>query len=79
VERSPAVTISSSKEVLFVGDIDGIANWDLHPDGNKFVVAVPAAGPQGGLLMTDTTQAPRFIIALNWVPFLERLMSQQRP
>jgi len=79
VDRTPSLTIAASKEVLFIGDIDGIANWDLHPDDKRFVVAVPV-GAQRGALVTDTTQTPRFIIALNWVPALERLMAQhQRP
>jgi len=26
---------------MHVADIDRIVNWDLHPDGKRFVISVP--------------------------------------
>jgi dipeptidyl aminopeptidase/acylaminoacyl peptidase len=70
------------KEVLYIGDLDGIANWDLHPDGKRFVAVVPpASGPaqqSGAAGVAASPQEARFLITLNWAASLERLMSQQR-
>jgi hypothetical protein len=58
--------------------IDGIANWDLHPDGNRFVVIVPQGG---GMAKAGSGSEPtlRFLVTLNWFDELRRALRAQRP
>ncbi len=78
VERKSAVSVSATPEVMFIGDIDGISNWDLHPDGKHFVVAMPENGAGPAATSATTVEAvARYVITLNWVASLERAMRQQ--
>ncbi|MFN2317940.1 MAG: protein kinase [Gemmatimonadales bacterium] len=52
-------------EVMYIGDIDGIGNWDLHPDGTRFVVVVPIFASDASTDQGDPATA-RFLITLNW-------------
>ena len=76
VEKRSAVSVSGTPEVMFIGDIDGNANWDLHPDGKRFVVAMPESGARPAATITVPTVA-RYGITLNWVASLEREMGQK--
>ena len=78
ITRSPSVVVSSSREALFIGDIDGIANWDLHPDGKRFVITLPESGMGLAASRAAALQSTaRYLITLNWVASLEREMAQQ--
>ena len=76
VERTPSVKFGVP-EVMYVADIDGISSWDLHPDGNRFVIMTRpiAAGPDGAV--ADNAM-PRFILTLNWFNELRRELNAQR-
>jgi serine/threonine-protein kinase len=58
-------------EVMHITDIEGIANWDLHPDGQRFVLVVPP-GRGGPASPTTSSAAPRFLVVLNWFGDLRR-------
>lgn len=75
--EDPARGRFGAPEAMHVGNIDGIANWDLHPDGTRFVMA---ATPLRG--SSDPAQAvssePRFLITLHWVAELRRRLGEAR-
>ncbi len=69
IERTPTVVVQAP-EVVSVLDADGVVNWDLHPDGRRFVVAMAARAP------ADTSAAAprsRYLIVQNWFSELRRL------
>ncbi len=73
IERSPSIVVRSP-EFVYAVDVDGIVNWDLHPDGRRFVAPVPVSstGNTGGA-------APaRYLILQNFVSELERLGGGRR-
>jgi serine/threonine-protein kinase len=77
VERAPAVTFGTP-DVMYHADIDGIANWVLHPDGNRFVVIVPQGG--GMAKAGSGSEATlRFLVTLNSFDELRRALRAQRP
>jgi Tol biopolymer transport system component len=67
--RAPGVVVQDP-ELVVAMNMDGLTNWDLHPDGRRFVVAVPsaAAAPAGG-----AARPGRYLIVENWFRDLERL------
>jgi serine/threonine-protein kinase len=71
IDRTPTVVVHAP-EVVAVMDADGTNNWDLHPDGRRFIVAV--AG--GGAAPTASSAKPsRYLILDNWFSELRRLTS----
>jgi len=48
-------------------------NWDLHPDGNRFVTSIREA-PNAGQAGAPTS---RYVIAVNWFAELKRLTERQ--
>ena len=68
IDRTPGVVVQSP-EVVAVINIDGLANWDLHPDGRRFVASVPAPEPAAG----PGAQQSRYLIVQNWFGELRRL------
>ena len=69
IDRVPAVVVHAPEPVAAM-DAEGIQNWDLHPDGRRFVVAVPDAGPTA---TTGSAQQSRYLILQNWFGELRRL------
>jgi hypothetical protein len=70
VDRTPSVVVRAPERVAVVGGIDP-ANWDLHPDGTRFIVADmldPAEAARG----TDASTA-RHILHLNWFTTLKAM------
>ncbi len=73
IERTPSVVVKAP-EVVFAMDADGTDNWDLHPDGRRFIVAV-AGGAQ---VPTAANARPsRYLILLNWFGELRRLTAER--
>jgi len=69
IDRRPAVVVHAP-ELVAAMDVVGLVNWDLHPDGRRFVVAVPDAAS------TAAPGAPpqsRYLILQNWFGELRRL------
>jgi len=62
IERDPVVV--RQPEFVLAADIAGaLFNWDLHPDGNRFLVTVA----DGGTTETPGEPSPtRFLVVLNW-------------
>jgi hypothetical protein len=60
VDRTSGVVIRE-REARFVANMQ---NWDLHPDGEQFVVAVnSSAGAAGN---ADASEEDRYLVVLNW-------------
>jgi Tol biopolymer transport system component len=69
IDRTPAVVVHPPELVAAI-NTNGVQNWDLHPDGRRFIVAVPvieAAAP------VDATRQSRYLILQNWFGELRRL------
>ncbi len=72
IDRSPNVIVHAP-EVVATLDASGIQNWDLHPDGKRFIVAVtegaaPASATGAAAPVTD-----RYLVIQNWFSELKRL------
>jgi hypothetical protein len=69
IDRTPAVVVHAP-ELVVAMDAAGPQNWDLHPDGRRFVVAVPDGAPAAA---ADGAQQSRYLIHENWFGELRRL------
>jgi Tol biopolymer transport system component len=72
VDRTPSIVVRAP-EVMATVDVAGIVNWDLHPDGKRFVVAVVDA-PTATAGDPRAVAAPRYYVVLNWFEELKRLL-----
>jgi Tol biopolymer transport system component len=69
IDRAPTVVVHAPEPVAAM-DADGIQNWDLHPDGRRFIVALPATVPAAP---TAAGPQSRYLILQNWFGELRRL------
>ena len=61
VETEPSIVIGEP-EVVLAADLDGVG-WDLHPDGERFIVTEGA----GTAVATPGEPSPtRYLIVRNW-------------
>lgn len=51
--------------------LDMAGGWDLHPDGDRFIVAVPE-GRAAGATAAESAEAPRYLVVLNWFEELKQ-------
>jgi Tol biopolymer transport system component len=69
IDRTPGIVVHAP-EVVVTMDASGTQNWDLHPDGRRFVVAIAAADVGA----TSSAASPtRYLIMQNWFGELRRL------
>ena len=68
IDRVPT-TVVQAPELVVAMDVDNIASWDLHPDGRRFIVNIPAVS---GTSPTGA-QGVRYLILQNWFGELRRL------
>jgi eukaryotic-like serine/threonine-protein kinase len=69
IDRTPAVVLRAPELVAAI-NTNSVQNWDLHPDGRRFVVAVSvveAAAPAA------VSRPARYLILENWFGELRRL------
>jgi WD40 repeat protein len=72
VDLSPTVVVRAAEFVLALPVSQTTRNWDLHPDGKRFVTSIrEAPNASGG------PPAARYVIALNWFAELHRLTERQ--
>jgi hypothetical protein len=64
VDRSPGVVVRAPEPVAALS-VSPADQWDLHPDGTRFIVAVDVV-PPGGSPGASAETAPRYVVALNW-------------
>jgi Tol biopolymer transport system component/tRNA A-37 threonylcarbamoyl transferase component Bud32 len=73
VDLSPTVVVRTAEFVLALPISQTTRNWDLHPDGKRFVTSIREA-PNTSQGDAPTT---RYVVALNWFEELKRLMERQ--
>jgi Tol biopolymer transport system component len=69
IDRTPTVVVHAP-EVVFTIDADGLQNWDLHPDGRRFIVAAVISEPAATAAGASKS---RYLILQNWFGELRRL------
>jgi serine/threonine-protein kinase len=69
IDRTPTVVVHAP-EVVAAIDAEGTQNWDLHPDGRRFIVAVAAGAPAATAAAAPQS---RYLILQNWFGELRRL------
>jgi len=74
VERTPAVVVRAPEVVTVLRR--GLASWDLHPDGKRFIVAVPDRN--GGRSTGISAETSRHVVILNWFTELNELTDRRR-
>ena len=73
VDLSPTVVVRAAEFVLALPISQTTRNWDLHPDGKRFVTSIREA-PDAGQAGAPTS---RYVIAVNWFAELKRLTERQ--
>ena len=73
VDRSPTIVVQAPELVLAV-DADNLSSWDIHPDGRRFIIGVPATRGAS----TGGAPASRYLILQNWFGELKRLTAPRR-
>jgi dipeptidyl aminopeptidase/acylaminoacyl peptidase len=69
IDRTPAIVIHAPELVTTLAK-DGLSNWDLQPDGRRFVASVKL-----GDAATGRAPGDRYLIVENWFSELRRLTS----
>jgi serine/threonine-protein kinase len=75
VDRMPTV-VPRTPVVAATIDITRPGEWDLHPDGKRFVLVVP--GPSAAATRPAAADSSRYIVVLNWFTELEAAMAKPR-
>jgi Tol biopolymer transport system component len=75
VDRDPSVVVRAP-EVVTVQRLGIGALWDLHPDGKRYIVALPESDRSESA--DDSPAASRHVIVLNWFTELNQLTSARR-
>jgi serine/threonine-protein kinase len=66
VDRTPAVVVHAP-EIVETIDIAGLVNWDLFPDGKRYILAVAAAQASAtGAGAPGSPPVSRYVIVKNW-------------
>jgi serine/threonine-protein kinase len=75
VDRTPGIVVRAP-EVMATIAAAGIANWDIHPDGRRFIVAV-ADNPVAARAGTPEDNGPaKYLVVLNWFTELKKLTAK---
>jgi len=73
IDRSPTIVVQAPELVLAV-DAENLSSWDIHPDGRRFIISVPATGGAS----TGGAPAARYLILQNWFGELKRLTAPRQ-
>ncbi len=78
VDRTPALVVRAP-EIVDVIDVAGIANWDLFPDGKRYVLTVVAASANSaGGGAPGSAPVSRYVIVKNWMTELKARMAPKK-
>jgi Tol biopolymer transport system component len=72
VDRTPQVVVRQP-ELVYVTQMENVS-WDLHPDGDRFIVATRAGGTDPTGVVADAPD--RFLVVLNWFEELKARMGK---
>ena len=78
--EAPAVVVRAPEFVLSMGIAGSPRNWDLHPDGKRFIAAVAdlAPPPPAGAGGASGVPASRYIVVQNWFNELKALSAKAK-
>lgn len=70
IDRTPSIPVHAPV-VAATLDVLGVQQWDLHPDGKRFVMAI-----RGG---RDSSESPsRHVVILNWLTDIEAALAKAK-
>jgi serine/threonine-protein kinase len=72
VDRTPQVVVRQP-ELVYVTQMENVS-WDLHPDGDRFIVATRAGAADPTGVVADAPD--RFLVVLNWFEELKARMGR---
>jgi serine/threonine-protein kinase len=72
IDRTPTVVVHAP-EVVAAINTSGVSNWDLHPDGRRFIVAAVISEPAATGAAAAAAPQSRYLILQNWFGELRRL------
>jgi eukaryotic-like serine/threonine-protein kinase len=75
VTRMPSVVLKPP-EVVATINAEGIQNWDLAPDGKRFILVEAASPPRTAA--GNSAAAVRYLIFTNWFPTLRAMVEAGR-
>ena len=71
VRTSPTFEVERT-ELVLTGDFPNLSSWDLHPDGDRMIIAIPTMTDDAA--PTEESTPTRPIAVLNWVVELREAM-----
>jgi serine/threonine-protein kinase len=74
VDRAPSVMVHASERIAVREGVIGVGDWDLHPDGQRFIVAENVSTSEGAE-GTDVPRA-RHLLHLNWFTTLQATVTR---
>ncbi|MBL0171064.1 MAG: protein kinase [Gemmatimonadaceae bacterium] len=77
IDRTPAVVVRAPEFLLSLAVSGGVENWDLHPDGKRFVVTLPDL-PSNPPASTPGAQASRYLVVQNWFTELQAITARAK-
>jgi Tol biopolymer transport system component len=72
IRREPSFAVTATDTVYSAEGVDRTA-WDLHPDGDRFIVPVTAEVASADA-SSGPTEPERFVVAVNWFAELRGIM-----
>jgi Tol biopolymer transport system component len=77
IEREPSIRVAPSREVIAPPGASE-NDWDVHPDGDRYLITVPAAQASAGSGGDGGEDSPRHLVVLNWFEELNARLEGQR-
>jgi Tol biopolymer transport system component len=77
VDRTPQPVVRAP-EVMIAIDALGISNWDLHPDGTRFVTVIADAPAAPAVSGPGGRQVDRHLVVLNWFTELNAAFGKRK-
>jgi hypothetical protein len=78
IDRTPGIVVRAPEFLLTAAIAFSPRNWDLHPDGKRFVVAVPDVTPPSTASTGGSAPASRHLVVLNWFAELRALTAKAK-
>ena len=70
IEREPAVVVRPP-QLFLTASVSGRTTWDVHPDGDRFLVVLPGQASAG-----SEESDERYLVVLNWFEELKQRVGE---